>query len=139
MIFRATVVVVSCCSGVILGLFGVVLGHFWAHLGVVLGLFGARFGFVLGLFWARFGVVLGLFCGRFRVLDARFASRDAVKATLTSFSSWILWKHSRFQENHQHSSFRIVDWQSLGANGEFRGQSWAQAPEIARAGGQSRA
>jgi len=77
------------CSGVFLGCFRVVLGSFWV---------------VLGLFWGCSGVVLGLFWGRFRVLDVRFASRDAVKATLGSFSCWIQWKPSQWPETREESA-----------------------------------
>ena len=59
---------------------------------------------VLGLFWGCSGVVLGLFWGRYRVLDVRFASRDAVKATLGSFSCWIQWKPSQCPETRGRSA-----------------------------------
>ena len=44
------------------------------------------------------GACSGVVLGCFRVLDARFASRDAVKATLGSFSCWIQWKQSQWPE-----------------------------------------
>ena len=56
------------------------------------------------LFWGCSGVVLGLFWGRFRVLDTPCASRDAVKATLGSFSCWVQWKPSQCPETRERSA-----------------------------------
>jgi hypothetical protein len=53
-----------------------------------------------GVFWGR----SGLFWDCFRVLDARFASRDAVKATLGSFSCWIQWRPSQCPETRERSA-----------------------------------
>ena len=72
--------------------------------GVVLEAFWGCSGAVLGSFWVCSGVVLGLVWVRFRVLDAPCASRDAVKATLGSFSCWIQWKPSQCPETRDQSA-----------------------------------